>query len=451
MGARPAPHPRAGLRRRRRAGRGRPAGRRSRAPPTPIGPASCASSTSGGWPSPTGSSGPSMLGYAAYADRFAGTLRGVEERVPYLRDLGVTYLHLMPLLTPRPGPNDGGYAVQDYRSVRPDLGDVDDLRALATTLRGEGISLCLDLVLNHVAREHAWAAAARAGDAEQPRLLPRLRRPRAARRLRGDAAGGLPRLRARQLHLGRRARGLGLDDLQRLPVGRQLVEPRRALRVRRDHPGARQPRGRGLPARRHRLHLEAARHGLPERARGARADPRAAHGRPDRRAGGALQGRGDRGPGRPAGLPRRRRARRPGERPRLPQRADGPGVVDARLRRHAPRRARAAAGAATAVDHRVDDVRPVPRRHRVGDRRRGRAAPSASIRGPTGASCPTGTPAPTPARGRAGWSSSATRRPATGASPARWPRSPASRRATRRRPPGSCWPTRSCSASAGCR
>ncbi len=107
----------------------------------------------------------SMLGYAAYADRFADTLRGVEDRVPYLRDLGVTYLHLMPLLTPRPAPNDGGYAVMDYRSVRPDLGDTDDLRALATTLRGEGISLCLDLVLNHVAREHKWAEAARAGDA----------------------------------------------------------------------------------------------------------------------------------------------------------------------------------------------------------------------------------------------------------------------------------------------
>ncbi len=70
----------------------------------------------------------------------------------------------MPLLTPRPAPNDGGYAVMDYRSVRPDLGTVDDLRALTTTLRDAGISLCLDLVLNHVAREHAWAAAARAGD-----------------------------------------------------------------------------------------------------------------------------------------------------------------------------------------------------------------------------------------------------------------------------------------------
>ncbi len=108
---------------------------------------------------------PGMLGYAAYADRFGGTLRGVAEHATYLADLGVGYLHLMPLLTPRPAPNDGGYAVMDYRSVRPDLGDNDDLRALTTTLREQGISLCVDLVLNHVAREHAWADAARAGDA----------------------------------------------------------------------------------------------------------------------------------------------------------------------------------------------------------------------------------------------------------------------------------------------
>jgi len=107
---------------------------------------------------------PAMVGYAAYADRFAGTLAGVAERTPYLKDLGIGYLHLMPLLTPRPAPNDGGYAVADFRSVRPDLGTVDDLRALARTLRGEGISLCLDLVLNHVAREHEWAAKARAGE-----------------------------------------------------------------------------------------------------------------------------------------------------------------------------------------------------------------------------------------------------------------------------------------------
>ncbi len=107
---------------------------------------------------------PEMLGYAAYADRFGGTLAGVGDNIPYLQELGVTYLHLMPLLRPRPGDSDGGYAVADYRTVREDLGTIDDLKALATELRGCGISLVLDLVLNHVAREHEWARKAQAGD-----------------------------------------------------------------------------------------------------------------------------------------------------------------------------------------------------------------------------------------------------------------------------------------------
>jgi amylosucrase len=107
---------------------------------------------------------PRMLGYATYTDLFAGDLKGVADRVEYLSELGVTYLHLMPLLKPRPGQNDGGYAVMDYRAVRPDLGSIDDLRELATVLRSHGISLTLDLVLNHVAAEHQWAVNARAGD-----------------------------------------------------------------------------------------------------------------------------------------------------------------------------------------------------------------------------------------------------------------------------------------------
>ena len=71
---------------------------------------------------------PDMIGYVAYADRFAGNLPGVAERIPYLQELGVTYLHLMPLLKPRPGANDGGYAVMDYRAVRDDLGTMDGSR-----------------------------------------------------------------------------------------------------------------------------------------------------------------------------------------------------------------------------------------------------------------------------------------------------------------------------------
>src|SRR5215212_4453105 len=107
---------------------------------------------------------PHMLGYATYTDLFAGDLKGVADRADYLAELGVTYLHLMPLLKPRPGQSDGGYAVMDYRAVRPGLGSIDDLRELATVLRSRGISLTLDLVLNHVAAEHQWAVSARAGD-----------------------------------------------------------------------------------------------------------------------------------------------------------------------------------------------------------------------------------------------------------------------------------------------
>jgi amylosucrase len=107
---------------------------------------------------------PDQIGYVCYPERFAGTLAGVGARIDYLRELGVTYLHLMPLLEPRQGPDDGGYAVLDYRRVRPDLGTMDDLAALADALHENGIALTLDLVLNPVAAEHAWARAAVAGD-----------------------------------------------------------------------------------------------------------------------------------------------------------------------------------------------------------------------------------------------------------------------------------------------
>ena len=106
-----------------------------------------------------------LLGYSAYVDRFAGTLRGVAERVPYLQDLGIRYLHLLPFLQARDGDNDGGFAVRDYDMVEPALGTGEDLEALTARLRAAGISLCADLVLNHTADDHRWAQAARAGDA----------------------------------------------------------------------------------------------------------------------------------------------------------------------------------------------------------------------------------------------------------------------------------------------
>ncbi|HEX2729840.1 MAG TPA: alpha-amylase family glycosyl hydrolase, partial [Rubrobacteraceae bacterium] len=79
------------------------------------------------------------VGYVFYVDRFAGDLRGIEPKLPYLKELGVNYVHLMPLLKPRSGPNDGGYAVEDYRTVSPALGTMDGLREVCSALRVEGI------------------------------------------------------------------------------------------------------------------------------------------------------------------------------------------------------------------------------------------------------------------------------------------------------------------------
>ena len=225
-----------------------------------------------------------MLGYAAYAERFAGDLPGVAEQVDYLNELGVTYLHLMPLLQPRDGPNDGGYAVANYRTVRADLGTIDDLRALATH-------------------------AAPAGHQPVPRPRAQPRRPRArvgaggpSRAMRTTAAyfhifpdRELPDAYERTLPevfpdfapgsftWDDDAAGWVWTTFNSWQWDLDWSNPDVALRVRRHHPVPGQPRRRRDPARRHRLHLEAAGHDVPEPARGARHHPGAARGRPDRR------------------------------------------------------------------------------------------------------------------------------------------------------------------------
>ena len=105
-----------------------------------------------------------MLGGVCYVDLFAGDLRTLRDKIPYFKELGLTYLHLMPLFKAPEGDSDGGYAVSDYRQVHPPLGTMDDLRALATELRAEGISLVLDFIFNHTSDEHRWAEAALAGN-----------------------------------------------------------------------------------------------------------------------------------------------------------------------------------------------------------------------------------------------------------------------------------------------
>ena len=110
-----------------------------------------------------------LLGTLMYADAFAGTLQGVREKLDYLTECGINYLHLMPLLMSPAGRSDGGYAVSDFRRVQPELGTMEDLEALASDCHSRGISLCLDFVMNHTSEDHEWAQKARAGDPEAQR------------------------------------------------------------------------------------------------------------------------------------------------------------------------------------------------------------------------------------------------------------------------------------------
>ena len=372
-----------------------------------------------------------MQGYVCYVDQFCGTLAELPHRLDYLGELGTTYLHLMPLLKPRPGENDGGYAVMDYRAVDPRLGTMADLESVAEQLHARGMSLCIDLVLNHTAREHPWAQAWLAGDPEYAGFytafpdrempdaydatIPEVFPDRAPGSFSWvpEACGG--------------CRRLGVDDVLAVPVGPRLHQPRRDPGdARRDHLAG-QPRRRRLPHGRRAVHVEAAGHQLPEPARGPHAAPAAARTHPAGRAGRRLQGRGDRVAGGPGALPRRPRAVPAGVRAGLPQPAHGDAVEQPRhpgrpARRPRPRAAcrrsrRPPRGSPTCAGTTTSAGRSATSTP-------GRSAPAASG---TGSSSTTSSAGASRGPSRAGRCSRRTRRPGTPGSRARRPRSAASR------------------------
>ncbi len=108
--------------------------------------------------------GNDLTGMLMYVGPFAGNLKGVQEKLGYIEEAGVNYLHLMPLLESPKDKSDGGYAVSDFRKVQPELGTMEDLAALANDCHQRGIAVCLDFVMNHTSDEHEWARRARAGD-----------------------------------------------------------------------------------------------------------------------------------------------------------------------------------------------------------------------------------------------------------------------------------------------
>ena len=104
------------------------------------------------------------VGMALYCDRFADDLKGLRANLPYLQELGVNILHIMPMLDCPPEHSDGGYAVRDFYRIDPRFGTTGDVEALAATLKKRDMLLVLDVVVNHTSNEHEWAQQARQGN-----------------------------------------------------------------------------------------------------------------------------------------------------------------------------------------------------------------------------------------------------------------------------------------------
>ncbi len=107
---------------------------------------------------------PEMVGGVLYVDLFADNISRLHDHIPYFKELGLSYLHLMPPFAVPAGDSDGGYAVNSFRQLDPNLGTMEDLQALADALRAAGISLVIDFVFNHTSDEHEWAVRAQTGD-----------------------------------------------------------------------------------------------------------------------------------------------------------------------------------------------------------------------------------------------------------------------------------------------
>ena len=105
-----------------------------------------------------------QIGMTLYIDLFSKDLKGLLTKVSYFKQLGIRYIHLMPLLKTREGNNDGGYAVQDYKAIEPKLGTMIDFEQVLKTYFTEGIYIAIDFVMNHTAKEHRWAQAALTGN-----------------------------------------------------------------------------------------------------------------------------------------------------------------------------------------------------------------------------------------------------------------------------------------------
>lgn len=107
-----------------------------------------------------------LVGMSLYVDRFSGKLKNMKSKLGYFEELGVNFLHLMPLFESPIGESDGGYAVSNFRKVDERYGTLEELIELRKSMQKKGMYLMLDIVLNHTSHRHEWAEKAKQGDPE---------------------------------------------------------------------------------------------------------------------------------------------------------------------------------------------------------------------------------------------------------------------------------------------
>ena len=83
-----------------------------------------------------------------------GDLRGIIKRLDYLQELGVDGIWLSPVFASPQA--DNGYDISDYRAIDPMFGTMEDMDELICEAKRRGISIIMDLVLNHSSDEHPW-------------------------------------------------------------------------------------------------------------------------------------------------------------------------------------------------------------------------------------------------------------------------------------------------------
>jgi amylosucrase len=105
-----------------------------------------------------------VVGMSLYVDRFCGSIKNLEGKLDYFDELGINFLHLMPIMESPEEESDGGYAVSDFRNVDKKFGTISDLRSLDDKMKEKGMYLMLDIVLNHTSSQHEWAIKASEGD-----------------------------------------------------------------------------------------------------------------------------------------------------------------------------------------------------------------------------------------------------------------------------------------------